>query len=592
MIHKKHIRCLLLPLLGTLLLFSLAHGDERAEKRKKIRYAINKGILTPYDIPFRHYAALDMWDEIDFILAANNGNAIMCKMPGKYYSRPYVISDRIWVFKNGETENAPVYVFDPASLRLADQLKNKQFQAYQGGIRTVINDHVIIAGGANTDVDMAVIWNTRTDEVRTLKLEAGHYIGAIAVEMGKLYIGSCGGKINVWDMDDLSFLGTYSTRPEETTDWDAFNRQACITGIHFFNNRLIGVGERDIFIWDIDRKNLVKTYEKALKNSLFCFFEGFIAEYKNDVFALSPLLTGDAEPDGIRVSKAENPIVDLQITPEKLLPNQKGPVIVMSMRHNMGMRFYDFNTLELLDKAPLRGDTLQVYQNRLFATDDQNIYRYDIRHKKSGPYREFLKTIAPDPAALTPELYQQLLKRACRYPHAISPNALSEKFLARCQLSLHHGFRYGKIGEQRLTDEAGEPYREEVFGYNLFYEIRNDSDQGRYITLKFDWGGEYGRENRTDASLSSATRTAFIPPHGGREAGHMVIGEKEPRQLFVYPLDITEMSAVYYQGLQRALGRGNQSLSLVNTYLRDKRLKKWHSELKKRKKSLSAESDK
>ena len=563
--------------------------EEAEERRDKVRYALEKGLISRYDIPFKHYADLEMWAEIDSILRDNNRNILKYRLPGQYYSRPYVVGDSIWIFPNTGTEDANVHIFRADTLEYLTALKNEEFGKYGGGIRAVFNGRIIISGGSDQDVDTAVVWDTRTHKLSPLTLEDGHYVSAVAADADKLCVGSCGGKVNAWEIDSRRFLGSYSTSRKKNTSWEVFNQKACISAIHFFNDRLIGAGEKQVFVWNMADRSLVRQYDKALNNSLVFFYEGYMAEFKNERFVIRSL----EDEEEIRSGRAERSIVDLIITSEILLPEQAGPVIVVAQRHNKGMQVFDFETLELLNTLPFKGETLRAYKGRLFATDDRFVYQYDIRKRRPEPYRRFLKTVNLDDLRLNDDLYKKLLSRAREYPNVIHPNTLSRKFLAQYNLSLDHAFRYRKIGEQMIRSDDGNEYKEEVLGYKLKYEVRNRADTGYYITLICEWSGAYGEDEAENAGEKSSHRESFfIPPGGGTKTGMVTIGEREPARFFIYPATVEEMSEAYYNGLTNVLKKGNADLSAINRYLRDKRFRKWHPELKKKKADITVRNSK
>lgn len=312
---------------------------ENLKKREKLRNAVNRGVLSIYDIPFEIYVKLEMWTEIGFIFEANNKNMIKYKLPGVYYSRPYIVNNKVWIFENAA--NGEIYIFDPDTLRFSDKLKNEAYAKYAGGVRKIFGN-TVISGGSDKDVDAAVIWDTDINEVRTIKLGAGHYVGSIEVEGNTLYISSCGEVINAWDYDTLEFSGNYSAN-QDNADW---NKKECITGIRIIHDKLIGVGEKTVFVWDIEGQNLLKTYPKALNNSIVFFYKKYMVEYKNNRFAVRNLENEKL----IKKIKAEKSIEDLIVTSKRILANHRDELLILALRHNKGLLFYDFNTLKLIKK--------------------------------------------------------------------------------------------------------------------------------------------------------------------------------------------------------------------------------------------------
>ncbi len=569
---------------------------QNSEKRIKVRYALENGILSLYDIPFETYIKLEMWDEIEFIFRANNKNMIKHEFPGLYYSRPYMVNEKLWVFENAAGGEKTIYIFDPGTFKLLNRLNNKAYAQYDGGIRKVFGD-TIISGGSDEDVDAAVIWNTATDDVKTLKLRDGHYVGAIEVKDGRIFVGSCGGVINLWNHDTLAFLGIYASSEEENVNWRIFNEKECITNIRVITNKVIGVGEKTVFIWNIGNRRLTKAYPKALPNSIVFFYETYMVEYKNDQFVIRDLESGKL----INKAKAEKSIEDLIVTSERILADHEGEVLILALRHNKGLLLYDFNTLELLKKINAKGETLTAYNNAIFATDDKHLYKYDIVNKDADQYEAFLKRIKPGRIVLDNRAYTQLIRRLREYPEIIKKSGISERILRSHDLVVRHSFKYGKIGERiilngKTPDDEG--YREDVYGYKVFYEVRNHSPNYYFVRLASSWSGEYGRPSSYsngswDVEESSrrgyAEHAFFILPHDGKYKDHFQVGEREPVNLLIYPERIEKVSENYHKGLMKALSAENNDVSLIDRYLGDNLAKNWHDQLKERKKKLAGQ---
>jgi len=579
-----------------IILFSgVSYADLRKdnlEKRKKVRYAVSRGILSLYDIPFEPYIKLEMWDEIAFIFEANNKNMITYEFPGLYYSRPYVVNDTIWVFENSGRSDKGIYIFDPDSLRFLKKLIHRDYLKYDSGIRKIVGN-TVISGGSDKDVDVAVIWNTDTNEIRTVKLGDGHYVGAIEVRENRLFIGSCGGVVNAWRYDTLDFFGIYSSSEEENIDWTVFNEKECITNLKVIQDKLIGVGEKTVFTWNIEDRELLEKYPKALSNSIVFFYENYMIEYKNDKFAVRDLENAKI----IRKMKAEKSIEDLIVTSEKILGTHEGELLILALRHNMGLLIYDFNTLKLLKKINTKGETLTAYKNTIFATDDRDIYKYDIVNKDTEKYEAFLEKIKPDSIILNNKAYSQLIKRLRDYPEIIEKTEISKRFLKTYRLKIRHSFKYGKIAERFVSNRQNpqEGYKEDVYGYKVLYEVRNNSNKYYFVTMSAAWSGEYGRRSPSDNEVWSvedntkrghAEHSFFILPHGGKHKGQFEVGEKEPVNLLIYPMRIEKVSEGYYKGFMKALSNENEDVPLIDKYLGDNLVRNWHGILKKRKKKL------
>ncbi|OQY58056.1 MAG: hypothetical protein B6245_13855 [Desulfobacteraceae bacterium 4572_88] len=586
-------------LILAIILFSpLVHAKMTAQnlgKREKVRYAIDNGILSVYDIPFDTFVKLEMWDEIRFVLEANNRNMIRHTFSGLYYSRPYQVDDTIWVFKNAADDRGTIHVFDSETLDLITELKNKTYSKYDGGVRKIHGD-IVISGSSDQDVDTAVIWHTRTNEIQTIKLEFGHYVSSIEVDGDRLYIGSCGEAINTWNHETQEFVRTYSADRDATKDW---NKKECINKIKIIDNRLIGVGEKTVFIWDIRSGKLLETYAKILPNAIVTFYENDMAEYKNGRFVIRNLTHGEVIARG----RAEKPIEDLIITSEKILADHDGKLLILALRHNRGLLFYDFSSLELLKRINTSGETLMAYKNAIFATDDRNLYKYDVANKDSERYSKFVESIRPEDLVLDEEGYYELLKRLQGYPEIIERSGIAREFMISKKLKRHHSFKYGKIGERLVSPKGnanGEKYKEDVYGYKAFYEVKNLSRDYYLVMLASEWSGEYGKHvsengNAWDVEASSRRGSGhqvfFIQPYGSKYKNHFDLGEKEPVNFLIYPIKIETVSESYYQNFTKALNGRTSDREMIDRYLRDPLVEPWHDQLRQKKKELDQDKD-
>ncbi len=553
-----------------------ALSEDARLKREKIRYALKEELLDICDIPFATYASLEMWEELDQILENSHQNMVQHRLPGLYYSRPYTVKGGIWVFENNSDGNREIHVFDADDLKLSETLQKRDFSAYEGGIRTVSGDH-IISGGSDRDVDRAVVWNTGKDEVRSLKLKEGHYITSLHASGDILCAGSCGGLISAWHMPDLSFIRNYSTSSEANSSWEIFNRKPCINALYTGSGQMIGAGERNFFIWDQKSGNLLRKFEKKLPHSQVFFYQHFAVEYKEDRLAVRDLKNGNT----VRELKTDAFVNDLLVTEETVLPHQRGPLIIISLRHNKGIFFYDFDTMTLLRKSDFKGESLHVFRQQIYATDDRHIYKYNIRHRIPENCKTFLQDVRPEKLEITESMYRSLLQRSLDYPDVMDTAALSRKYLAQHGLELHYAFRYGRIRAASSEKEKNS------FGYNLIYEIKNVSENGLFLAMHFRWSGEYGRRSDTESEGGSVEEIFFIPPGKGKVTGIISVGEKEPVRMQIYPRQIDRAPPDYYEGLQRALSKKNKEISIIESYLRDERVRRWHPALKLRKREIT-----
>lgn len=560
------------------------------KKKEKIQYAIEKDILSIYDIPFNTYVSFEMWEQIDFILADTHKGIKVYKLPGMYYSRPYIMNNMVWVFDNTDFKKRGISIFDP-ELNLVKTTENKEFARYEGGIRLISGNH-ILSGGADQDVDTIVVWNTKNQDIKTLKLEHGHYVGSLAAEHGKIYAGSCGGKVNSWDHKTMTYKGTYSTSEQENTNWEIFNSQPCINALKADREQLTGSGEKYFFIWDIETRALLKTYDKAFTGSMVYFYKNQMAEYKADKIVIRNISDGQV----LNGVKTLTPVNDLIITHEDILPDYKGEMLIVSLRHNKGLVFYDLNSMEIIKSTELKGESLCVYNNQIYATDDQFIYKYNLFHKVSQKYRNFLKSINLEQVKLSDDTYYQLLKRSHEYPEVIKKNLLGKSYLEQNQLSFYHSIKYGRLPRLQEHDKYKEDninLSKDIYGYKLIYEIKNSSDKDIFLSIICEYHGEYGSSSaKVDPEKSFYKQDLIIPADNGKIVETINIGEKEPVNLYIYPTIIEKLTRGYYDDLIHASSKENKDISIIDKYLDDPKLKKWHPELQKRKQEINAENDK
>lgn len=561
-----------------------AEEPDLETRRDRIRHATNRGILSVYDIPFPTYVALGMWEEIDFILNANQRTTLRHQLPGRFYSRPYPVGNRIWVFENSAQGGGQAHLFDPDSLRRVETLRPPGTAGRPGGIRAVYRDRILL-GGADPDVDAALDWNLETGTVRIHRLEKGHYISALAAEGDRIFAGACGGVVQRWSGTEAAPDRVYTVDGEaDPEDWAAFNRLPCVGAVTFFNHHLIGIGDRRVFVWTLDGGKKIRDFRRALPGGGLFVFEGKLFEFRGRQITVRPL----DRPGRATTAEMEAPVEDLIVTREAVLRDSEGPVAVAALRGDRGFVFLAPDGLEPIRTADLRGNALCAFQGRIFATDDRFLYRYDLRNQASEKYEAFLNTIDLSQVEMTPETFRAMIQRARRHPDAIPPSAVGGRYLEAQGVDLFHTFRYGRIGERTVTPEGGEPFREEVFGYTLAYELQNRTETGFHLTLMFEWSGAYGAEAPTNA-ISSHWETLFLPP-GERLKGRFVVGEKEPIQLNIFPVKLEPAEAAFVEGFDRALNPENREIGIVREYLDDPRLTHWFSELEAQRRRLEMSS--
>ncbi len=515
---------------------SLSYPDQNAEDRKKrineIRLAIQKGILSIYDIPFTTYINLGMWDEIDFILKANNDNIKTYKFSGRYYSRPYIIYDKIWIFKNSGKNK--IYVFDPDTLSLEKTITNALFFEFEGGVR-LFAENRLVAGGPDSNVDSAILWDLNRDIIKTVSLSDGHYINSFGIDNDTLYIGSCGGLVNSFGLDDFSLKHIYSTSKKKNKNWKIFNQKECISNIHFFNEMLIGAGNRHIFLWKFGKKYPLGKWKKKIAGSFVYFYGKYFIEFKDTKIMIRDINTGKITGN----LKTDSPIDDLIVADENIIAqNQQTPLILISLRYNKGIDIIDFNSLATMKKLNFKGEMLCAYKGKIFATDDHNLYQYDIRYKSPKEYEKFLKTLDFDKVNPDWDIYREISKRAEKYPKVIDPKLITEKYLKEKGIIISYSYRYGIIGGN--TDNPAE-MKKIVYGYKLRYKIKNNSENRVSINLRFKWSGEYGGKKPDDNKVSVKKEHVELPPPGKIIVKEFVVGEKEPLNLYFFVDEIKEL---------------------------------------------------
>ncbi len=563
----------ILPVLLIFLSVINGYAEQPGQKREKIRNAISKGILSLYDVPFNTYIRFRMWEEIEQILKANAKDAISHQLPSPYYSRPYIVNRQAWVFENSAVPGGSVYVMTPDKTNLIKREKNKDYAQYEGGVRAAFGS-TVISGGSDKDVDTAVLWDTKTEKVRTVRLKDGHYISAIAVTDNMLYIGSCGGKINAYRYDNLAFSKVYSTSPKENINWEVFNQKECITSIGFSEGKLIGAGDKTVFVWTHGAEIPVKTYPKTFINSVVSFYKHYMIEHKSDDVAIRDLMTHKT-----RKLKAQRAVEDAVITDEKILKQQSGDILILALKRDAGLSVYDLKTLLLTEQIELTGHKIAASGRCIFATDDSFFYRYYLPDREPEKFKMFLKTFHPENITPNEETYYRLLKLARDYPDIVKPYPLAQKFLEQHHLDVRYLFKYGKIGEN-ITDGK----QEEIFGYKLFYEVSNRSDKRYLITMDFTWSGYYGQEHGESGRASS--KQSFMIDAHAEYRENFVVGDKEPMQVLFYPTEIIALSEEDYEGLNAALSMENQDIAIIDLYLAKQLPSVWQKRLVEKKLDL------
>jgi len=593
--NHKILRCACIgACVMAMLLFSSAPSNGLSEndiaKRDKLRDAVSGGVLTLYDIPIDAYIEFEMWDELTQILRSNHNNRIRVELPGLYYSRPYLVEDRLWVFENSTMSEGGIYVFAPDTLRMETKIQNREFQEYEGGVRNITSG-MVISGGSDKDVDAVAIWNTRSDSLQTIKIQGGHYVSSIEVNDQLLFIGSCGGVINVWDIKTLDYLGSCSTSEKENTNWTIFNEKECINGIYIRSGRIYGSGEKSIFIWDARTYRLLRVYKKKLNDAAVFFYQNFLVEFKKDQFVIRLLYNGDE----VTTVKTEQYIEDLFVTAEKILPGYDRDAIILSFRNNTGMAVYDFQRFKRLRTWAGHAARLNAFNGKIYATDERNLYQYSLAGRKEKAYQSFVADISVNPELLDDARFNQLIRCTKDYPDFLNASNLVDVYFRTKKLDLTWSFKYGKIGERfiptsdetNMDENNSSGYMEKVYGYKTLYHITNDSDVWYLVKLSASWSGAYGITSMYEKPVYSDFRphSFFLPPGAGFR-GQFEVGEKEPLHMSIFPEAIQTVTNQYYKDFKTALSPENKSVSLIKKYLKDGRVSDWHSRLEQRIKEI------
>lgn len=551
--------------------------EAASDKRDQIRRAVDADILSPYAIPFHVYANLEMWEELRFILEANNDLVARHQLPGLYYSRPYAVGEAIWVFENTTVGAGDIHIFDPTSLQPIRTIEGKAAKGLGGTIRET-EGVTVISGGGDEDVDAVSVWDTDKDEARTIRLKNGHYVGAVAIAEDRLLVGACGGLVNVWNYPDLTFIGRYFSSEQENVNWDVFNQKECITAVtRLAEDAAAGAGENSVFIWNRMDAPPVRRVPKTLPGSIALFHDHYLVEHRKTTFSVTDLATGDP----LGSVETDREIADLIVAGEPILPNQAGAAIVLTLRQNKGLLFYDFKTLDPLRRLDAAGETVSAHHEAVFATDDRNLYRYGLRHWEPEKYGAFIAGVQPEEIVLTTDRYAALIDLLKEYPAALTASRVPERYMAAKGVSVSHSFHYGRI------DVGDEPR----YGYKAAFEVENRSGFHYLITLSAAWSGAFGEApNRMEGARHPAQPVSFfLSPDGGRYAGHFGVGEKEPAQIILYPTRLAPVTADFRDGLTKALSRENEDMDLIARYLADDRVAAWHDELKQRRSELAAQ---
>lgn len=529
-----------LLLLQCLLWTPFVSASDFLLRREEIKRDIETGKIGIYDISFTTYVSLGMWDEIDSILEANNRNVLKYTLPDQPNSRPFYVNGEIWVFpEDGSKGLDGIHVFEASSLQLKKILRNDLFRQYRGGIRAVIGDMVIV-NGTGRDMETAAVWNIQTDEIHTLRLPVGYFIGTVAVKDDLFYIGACGENEQVLQYDsNLEFIKSYSIEALDSEDKRA-KQGECILGIAVVGDRLVGIGDTHIIHWNIETGELLDITKNHIHNPTVCLKKFQAVEFRGKHFSVMNLKNGDLRNRTIRF-----PILDVEITSDQILAKQKGDLLVIALQHDQGFLFYDLENAERLAHIFVNSGPFTVRDGKIFVTEGRTVYQYDFRQMEPTRYQDFLKSIRIDKMTLTDGVYFQLLKRARMYPHAIPLDVLSERFFASRKISIRHCIELASDNLEGKSPEYLETpsTKTDSSRYVVSYEITNESSRSFSITLLFQW------ENRE--SLGSfapnedfgevAWERVLLPANGGKVVGQVPVFGEKPEKVYIFPTRIEEL---------------------------------------------------
>lgn len=498
-------------------------------KRDQLRAAFQKKILSPYDIAFPTYVKLEMWDELTAILKDNLEYALQYTLPRPFLSRPFDGGDAVWVF----TEMPPCqgFRFSGNPLELLNIHDEYPFD-HPGTIRLIHGRHILFGGGYS-DVDLVTVHDTVTGESIAIELMEGHYVHSLLVENDMILAGACGERVNIWSLGDCRFLGSCAANKDGFSDWQTFNRKECISSMHVYNDQVIGAGQTRIYFWDLSSGGLIRSISKHIEGSRTHFFEESWIEYRDLRIAAQSF----NDPEKYVEKNAPLPIEDLVVAKSNILPNQSNALVIVSLRGNRGILFYDLDTLSLVLRTDLKGQKLRVAAPYLFATDDRRLYRYSLRNRAPEAFNVFLESVSLDEIQISDDNYPRILELARAFPEVVHPDDLAEKYLDGFGIQIAYRMYYGKIGDRKIaqTPEALD-LTEEVYGYKIDLEVVNTSNRTFRLPVRIEWKGRIGIPE-TDGSMSVYTtqEDIVIGPRERFQKKEIVLGEREPAVVFVYP---------------------------------------------------------
>ena len=258
-------------------------------------------------------------------------------------------------------------------------------------------------------------------------------------------------------------------------------------------------------------------------------------EFKNNHFVVCRLSDGTI----IHKRKTSENIEDLIVSQDNIL--------ALSLKYNNGLLFYDCKNLELLKKLKVHGISLALEQNAVFAVDDDHLYRYNLANQDQVDYEKFINSIQKDKISVDDKLYYTLIQKLKNFPEIITKTGVVENFLKQKKLSIKYYFKYSKInskGNKMLVDNS----IDNLYGYKIYYEVQNNSENYYFMRLNIAWDDDYwGCDSfKGVRHLTLHHDDGLIAP-GNIFRGKFEVGEKEPRQLLIYPVLLRKISKDYYQ---------------------------------------------
>lgn len=145
-------------------------------------------------------------------------------------------------------------------------------------------------------------------------------------------------------------------------------------------------------------------------------------------------------------------------------------------------------------------------------------------------------------------------------------------------------------------------YNSDIYGYKAIYKVTNNSTKHYQIELKIDWTGKYskyekhsygawssksGNYSELVSSYQFATKVEkfFVAP-GESFKFQFEVGEDEPTYINLVNLNVKTVPKEYYSVFKYALEPKNKDLTLLDKFLKDKKVSAWSGKIKDVKKDV------